>query len=269
MSRGAGWVRKAIYCVLAPAILYALVLTASRSGMIGLGLVVLGIIYFAKRKSLGIVVVVCAIAWAIPHLNANQVDRYSSIVDSNTNQAGGVQGRITGIENNILLWANHPFVGYGLGTSGEASWKEQGDSHLAHDIYAETLIELGLGGFFIMMAYLYSIGKVTSSMIKSIKQTGDNLPEGHVLLWLPKALFVWTIMCYIFSIASYGLSEYQWYLVGGLSMVCYRMLSIRNTAFAQGSSEAIPSSPSPEKTRGSLTPPGRRARLGLRRRPIL
>jgi putative inorganic carbon (hco3(-)) transporter len=228
MCRGAPFIRKLIYCALAPAIIYALVLTASRSGMIGLALVVFGIIFFAKRKTVGVVLVVCAIAWAIPHLNANQVDRYASLVDSSAHQAGGVQGRINGITSNLVLWSKHPLFGFGLGTSGEASWQVQGDSHLAHDLYAETLIELGLGGFIIMMSYLVSIGKVTTSMVKSIKKTGDSLPDGHVLLWLPKALFVWTIMCYVFSIASYGLSEYQWYLVGGLSMVCYRMLAVRN-----------------------------------------
>jgi putative inorganic carbon (hco3(-)) transporter len=269
MSRGASWVRKAIYFALAPAIIYALVLTASRSGMIGLALVLLGIIYFAKRKTLGIVIVVCAIAWAIPHLNANQVDRYSSIVDSSAHQAGGVQGRINGIENNLALWSKHPFVGFGLGTSGEASWQVQGDSHLAHDIYAETLIELGIGGFIIMMAYMYSIGKVNLSMVRSIKQTGDSLPDGHVLLWLPKALFVWTIMCYVFSIASYGLSEYQWYLVGGLSMVCYRMLSIRNTTFAALSPEGTAPSPA-DQEREAPSAPAIRVRTGLRRRrPML
>ena len=46
--------------------------------------------------------------------------------------------------------------------------------------------------------------------------------DAEVLQWLPKALFVWVVMCAIFSIAAYGLSEYHWYLIGGLATTTLR-----------------------------------------------
>ena len=231
--RGAGWMRKLIYAGVGPLLLYVLVLTASRSGMLAGVIVIVSLIYTSKRKGVWVALIIAAIAFSIPRLDVNQVDRYSSIYDSNAKQAGTAQGRVSGWVSNIEVWSKRPIFGFGLGTSQEANFNIAGEVHYAHNLYLETMIELGIIGFFILVGYLWSVWRTTQLVVRAVKDVGDNLPDANILLWLPKALLVWSLMCAFFSILSYGLSEYQWYLVGGLSMVCYRLLQFRIQAMAQ------------------------------------
>lgn len=243
--RGAGWPRKLIYALLGPALVYALILTASRSGLLALGLEVVVFALFSKRRTLALAGLALAVVMVLPHLTGDQLDRYASIYDKNARNATTAQGRIEGMQQNIELVTAHPVFGYGLGTSLEAAFNFQGGTHYAHNLYLEVLIELGVGGFIIMMGYLGSLWRTCRMMVGSIRKLETQLPDGHILLWLPKVLLLWVAMCLFFSFFSFGLSGYEWYLVGALGGVSERLMQTRLRQEAQPAEASEPAFPAP------------------------
>ena len=100
-------------------------------------------------------------------------------------------------------------------------------------------------------------------VVAGTRSPDQRLPA--ILLWLPKALLVWVGMCLLFSLASYGLSEYQWYLFGGLAVVTSRLFS----QYTVDSSEAYSDSAKPERGRVSLVRPMGRKRRASASPPTL
>ena len=39
------------------------------------------------------------------------------------------------------------------------------------------------------------------------------------------AIFAWVVMCLVFSLASYGLSEFYWYMIAGVSVALIKVMS--------------------------------------------
>ena len=259
--------RTFVYVVLIPLLVYTLVLTASRSGMVALGFIALGLVWFSKKRAQWLIAIAIAVLLAIPHLSENQRDRYMSLVDHNAKQSATAEGRIAGWSTNFEVFTHRPVFGFGLGTSQEAGFNVAGDVHPAHNIYLETLIELGVLGFIPFIAYLMCIlrdaREVMRVVVAGTRSPDQRLPA--ILLWLPKALLVWVGMCLLFSLASYGLSEYQWYLFGGLAVVTSRLFS----QYTVDSSEAYSDSAKPERGRVSLVRPMGRKRRASASPPTL
>jgi hypothetical protein len=131
-------------------------------------------------------------------------------------------------------------------------------------MYAESLIELGIAGFFIVLGYLACIWRSARTVFKLVAGSAEQLDDQAVALysWVAKALVVWIVMCLLFSLASYGLSEYQWYLIGGLATVTLRLaaqvrpvVGNRKPSFRRGATSATHGKEYPfEKSRSPNTP---------------
>jgi len=213
--------RLCAYVLLVPSLVYALLLTSSRSGLVALGAIVLGLVWFSRHRILLLAVLAVSVMITVPQLTESQRDRYLSLVDHNSKQSATAEGRITAWGSNFDVFLHRPIFGFGLGTSQEANYNVVGDVHYAHNLYLEVLIELGAIGFMFFMVYLVSI-LVSARDVQRAVVSASNSRDAHtpgILLWLPKSLLVWIAMCLLFSLASYGLSEYQWYLFGGLAVV--------------------------------------------------
>jgi O-antigen ligase len=214
--------------LLAPPCLYALALTGSRSGIIGLLVVVLGIVMKSKSRAsfvagsvLGLIAAGVGFAFLSPDLQ----DRYLSIVGLGEKNAGTLEDRLEGMTAQFSVMLNAPIVGHGLGTSAEAngnfttSGPYVGWAMPAHNLYLEIGQELGVFGIVIYLVYIKSIfsGFAKSRRVSWQHDVGSFLPR------LIDAMQVWLIMNLVFSFASYGLSSYEWYLFGGLSVVLQRL----------------------------------------------
>jgi O-antigen ligase len=207
--------------LLIPLMVWALILTASRSGFIAL-LAVIGLMVLkTKNKVIMVVVLSLSVFLSYPFLSADQKDRYFSIVSSNSKNAATSEGRTEGVKTSFRVALHKPLFGHGLGTSAEASWNYGGSRHLAHNLYAEVAQELGFIGLFIFMLYVLSIFK---ELKKAVIQWHP--VETQVLSFTQVsycALWVFFFMNLIFSWASYGLSSYQWYLMPALIVVLGRI----------------------------------------------
>jgi O-antigen ligase len=212
-----------LYFATLPPLVWALVLTASRSGMVGLA-AIFALVWAKSRHKVPLTaIVVAAVYFSLPYLNANLSDRYLSIVDKNTKNAQTVADRYDGWNLNIRVAMRRPLFGYGLGTSKEANWHFGGSDLPAHNLYLEALQELGIFGLilFLMFAWSVLVGLRRASLALRVAESPP-----PILKRLVPGLQVLIGMNLLFSFASYGLSQYDWYLVAGLTEVIGRLLAV-------------------------------------------
>lgn len=197
---------------------YTLILTASRSAFLALGLAGMMIFWSSKNKTMFIFVIGIGLVLTFTNLNDFQKDRYLSIFSSSSGSQNSAtaEGRINGIVHGIQVVMNRPFVGHGLGTSKEANYNNSRGALLSHNLYLEVAVELGFIG---LLIYLYFLNSILVNIIAMMKNLRTNLLElGFVRIFTP-ALHVWVVVTLAFSLAQYGLSIYVFYLLAGLSVV--------------------------------------------------
>lgn len=222
------WKHRVALVSLAPLCLYAFSLTGSRSGMVGLAVVLLGI--FIKSKHRVIIGSLCtgAVLVSFTMMSGDMQDRYLSIFGMGEKNAGTASERWDGMRAQFDVALRRPIVGHGLGTSLEAN------AHFtrfgpyvnkpihAHNIFLEAVEEIGLVGLVILIAFLVSIFQD----FRRTRQLVLKDPAGHDPLLLPllEAMQVWLALNLVSGLTSYGLSTYDWYLFGGLSLVIQRIV---------------------------------------------
>ncbi|MGB3209618.1 MAG: O-antigen ligase family protein [Desulforhopalus sp.] len=206
---------------LMPMLVWTMVLTASRSGFVAL-LAVMGLIVLKTQHKLKmlIVVIICAF-FTIPFLSANQQDRYLSLTSQDTKNAGTIAGRVNGVITSFEIALRKPLFGHGLGTSREATYNFANRDQPAHNLYAEVAQELGFVGLFLFLLYILSIIKELKSA--DMKWHEQVLLQPNFLQASWKALQVFIFMNLLFSLASYGLSGYEWYLMPALIVILGRV----------------------------------------------
>lgn len=212
-----GKLAKLAYLCMVPAMLYALILSMSRGGF--LALLVGGVLIFHKsRHKGGLVVVAIAgaiLAWSV--MTDVQQERYLSLVSSDTQQSAGVDGRISGMMTEFRLGFNRPIFGHGLGTTPEAKVNVLGGRRQAsHNLYAELLIETGIGGFSLFMLFLWRIHRLVRDNLQRLARSSESNPVSGFHARLNRSLFVVFWVYAVYSLNYFGLSQDYWYLFAGL-----------------------------------------------------
>jgi O-antigen ligase len=227
--------QKVLYFVLLAPLLYAMMLTGSRSGVSALAIFALMVTWNSKRRALALSVL--AVVVAILFVNTPELERqrYLSIVDHSAKGGESAEGRIAGVWADLDVGMQRPIFGHGLGTSLEANANATGEALPSHTLYTEVLQELGLVGLAI---FLWFIIETCKNCLVAVK---DARKAGGFLLHAAESSRDFGIVLIVFSLASYGLNEYQWYLLAALSVVL-RDLSRRRVAAAGIQTEAVPES---------------------------
>jgi putative inorganic carbon (hco3(-)) transporter len=219
--------------LLGVACVYTLALTGSRSGIIGLAVVVLGIMAKSKNPASFVVLgVVGALAGGVGFmfLNPDLQDRYLSIIGLGVKNTETFDDRVSGMTTQLEVFMHRPIFGHGLGTSAEAnanfttSGPYAGWEMPAHNLYLEIGQELGVFGIII---FLFFIKAIFSGFAQSRRACMHHDVSSEYLPKLIDAMQVWLWMNLVFSFASYGLSSYEWYLFGGLSVVLQRLAGVK------------------------------------------
>jgi putative inorganic carbon (HCO3(-)) transporter len=218
---GLSWVTSLAFVALAPVCLYALVLTGSRSGVVALAVIFAAILMKSRHRLLIGVVGVVAIVVAFQFLTPDQQDRYLSLFGSGEKNLETADQRFDGMQADYLVALRRPLLGHGLGTSREANANYGGRDQPSHNLYLELVQELGVIGLAIFLLFLKAI--LAASVRLKRAYAGAEVAAFPVRL--VDALQVWLWMNLIFSLASYGLSDYEWYLMGGLLLVLRRFVA--------------------------------------------
>jgi putative inorganic carbon (HCO3(-)) transporter len=222
-------VSRLAYLVVLPAMIYTLLLTGSRSGLVGLAAIALLILWKSKHKVVLSAVVAVAVVGTVPYLSPEMRDRYLSIWDSNTKNAVTAEGRVSGVSLDLEVAMRRPIFGHGLGTSREANANFGGRDQPSHNLYTEILQELGAIGLLLFLNFVRVLFSTLRSMVINVRSRHSaDVYEGR----LATALQVWMGMNLLFSFAAYGLSGYEWYLAAGLTIALDRLST---------SADAVPS----------------------------
>ena len=148
-----------------------------------------------------------------------QKDRYLSLVDHDTTGGSSAEGRLKGIVGEFKLGLTRPVVGHGLGTTSEAKFHKWGSTKASHNLYGELIIELGLIGFVIFLRFLYQIARKLS-----VVRSALNMSDQSYYSRLNKCLIAVFWMYAVYSLNYWGLSQYYWYLLGGLVIAFGRLV---------------------------------------------
>lgn len=244
--------QKLVYLGLMVPILYAMSLTGSRSGMVVLAIFALLVIWRSKHRVVALAAVGLIVVGLVATMSDLEQQRYLSIVDKNAKGAATSQGRIDGIWIDVGVGLENPIFGHGLGTSAEANAHAYGKFMPSHTLYTEVLQELGLIGLGLFLAFMWVTWKNCMRSAQLAEQLGPCF-----LLRASRGMRDFAILLGIFSIASYGLNEYQWYLLAGLSVVTGRIVQnkLDEKLAAQAALAAGGAPPAPA---AKLPPPWRR-----------
>ncbi len=216
---GLSWIHRLIFLLFTPLCVYALMLTGSRTGFLCLIILILGILAKAKRRFVVAVVCVLVALIAFPLLSSDMQDRYLSIFGAGAKNEGTAEHRVTGVVTNFEVALRRPLFGHGLGTSREASANFGGNDQPAHNVYAEAAIELGFIGMVIFILFIKSI---FSAYRQCMRAYANREREGF-LARVVSAMQIWFVVTLVSSFASYGVTSYEWYLLGGLAVAMERL----------------------------------------------
>jgi O-antigen ligase len=206
------WKFKILYLGLLPLLLYALILTMSRGAF--LALLVVGWIIFkeSKYKALLIIVAIAIAIGGFSVMNDNQKDRYLSLVSSDSKQAKSKDGRINGMIHEFELGFARPIFGHGLGTTAESKVQAGYNAQASHNMYAEVLIEVGLVGMFFFFRFVQKLYK----QIAFSNERTEGMDEFYRLTFKILKIVFW--MFVVYSINYWGLTQYYWYNLAGLTI---------------------------------------------------
>jgi hypothetical protein len=228
-----GWQAKKKYLrlgaiALAGILMYPLLLTGSRTGIVCLFVILLAIVALGKNASKNLVILCFVItpllSVVMGLLSPDMAERYRSLVDSNAAGAETTQGRITGLQRNLSTAVNfHGIFGHGLGTTSEVNTHYLGGRQPSHNLYLETLQEVGVVGLFFFLRYIATILSVLKNTKIDLEHMSTSYPFRLIM-----ALQVWIFYQLIYSLACFGLLSWEWYLFGGLALVTIRLAIVEN-----------------------------------------
>jgi putative inorganic carbon (HCO3(-)) transporter len=239
--QGLSWKHRLAFIVLTPPLLYALILTGSRSGLIALLITFLAILVKSKKRVLLLLSGILAAVLGFSNLSPDMQDRYLSIFGGGNKNIATAEDRVDAMEGQWRVALRRPLFGHGLGTSKEANYHFNdsgpyaGLALPAHNLFLEVAQELGLFGVVIFALLMKSI------VLEFSKSQGRRSGHRDVKAFLAgfiDAMQVWIIMNLIFSFASYGLSSSDWYLFGGFHVVIQRIREYKTIQDQEASARA-------------------------------
>lgn len=209
---GGKWYQKGLYFVLLALLLFALILTMSRGAFLALLVVGWNVFKESKYKPLFIIAAIIIAIAGVSVMTSEQKDRYLSLFSSESKHSKSVDGRFRGMEREFELGSMRPIFGFGLGTTPEAKFQYTGHRQASHNMYAEVFIEVGLVGMFFFFRIIRSIYRQQKS--SNAKQ--EELDPFYQTVFKVLRVVFWMFVVYSFN--YWGLTQYYWYNLAGLTI---------------------------------------------------
>jgi len=242
----------ALYVTVVVLMLYALVLSASRSGFLATALLGLITIWRSKNRAALLTLAVVGCVVGVSLMNDLQRDRYLSIVSSNARSSATAEGRVSGVIEDLEIAMRRPLFGHGLGTSKEANAHFRNEDRPSHDLFTEVAQELGFIGLGIFLSIIWGVIQSCIAARAAVAVGGAGSEQRLFLSKVAESLLVLVGVDLFFSIASYGMSEPYWYFIGGLAVVTSRLSrsQLPTAVPVTGKPAALPAARSELRPRG-------------------
>lgn len=197
---------------------YTIILTGSRTGIIGVFAFVLVLWLKSSRKILVLLLIAVLFVSFWSTLNKQQKTRYASILQETSTETrdNSSQLRINAWNDGWALFLERPITGWGIGCYSSARGKRFGHYMWPHNLYIQLLSELGVAGviaFILMLYYIFRNIYQARKLRRNLNMTAD---------WyyhLTNALEICLIVRLVMGIFGHSLYHYIWYFVAGLSVV--------------------------------------------------
>jgi O-antigen ligase len=195
---GKKWQRVALWAVI-PFGWHAIFLTGSRGGLLGLVVVVIAVLLFARRKILVIPMMVLFVIFYQWQAGDTMKSRSETIADYEGESSA--EGRISAWKAGLGMVVQHPLLGVGLGSFMSAMPQFSDDKpRVAHNTLVQFAAESGI---FAGVAYLMSIWLFCRnfSWIQSWSRLHNTSPDvGRVVLYnqASTASFAGLVVCSMF-----------------------------------------------------------------------
>lgn len=194
-----------------------ILLTGSRTGLIGLCFLALLFGIFVARQRLRIVLfalVLAPIAWGL--LPEDRQRRFLTIIDPSygpQNALASAQGRLEGWHDGVRLWQDNPLFGVGPAAFGSAI----GHHNQSHQLYAQVLSELGAVGAVAFAAVLvcYALNLHETRMFVSFSPTLREQFSYHV----SKSVCITVALLLVMGLGGHNLFRYTWLWYGAFQTI--------------------------------------------------
>lgn len=206
--------------------LWCVILTGSRTGMLGVVFVAFATAFEDKHRLRNMLVgaLVLGAVWVV--MPGQYKDRFVSSADfsSETGAARSAQGRIQGLVNGIRMMIDRPFLGVGVGQYpvalsiryGKGWWE-------AHSLPGQLVGDLGLLG---TIAFVLWIAALFKSLARLKRHYAADVFMYNMILALRVQL-----LCLLFmGLGGHNLYRYNWFIISALTVVMLRMASDESSA---------------------------------------
>lgn len=207
---------KLLLIAVTPVILWCIILTGSRTGMMGVIFFVLLIVLESRHKFalLGAGAVILLLTWAA--MPDQYKGRFISTTDfsSETGAAISARGRIHGLTRGIEMLTDRPLLGYGIGNFGIADGAIYKTGwHQAHNLYGQIMSELGIIGtvaFIIWIYYLFKTAKISERYFRAKDQ----------FIYKTAVLVRTEVICLFFmGLGGHNLLRYSWFISSAIATI--------------------------------------------------
>jgi len=218
------WKPRFLLIVIMVMCVIALILTGSRSGFVDLILLFLLMAVRSKKKLVLIpaFVFLSGIVWIVTP--SQYQERYMTILgfaedptaQLDTSQGESAYGRIVGFRVAMMMLADHPILGVGVGNFpfawrfGPYTFKGFKGWHQPHNLAGQILSEQGLVGGIAFIAFLVIVFQTNATGIHKLGHLDKPPP---VLTNLGKMLPVVLICMLVSGFSSHSYYRYNWYLM--------------------------------------------------------
>jgi probable O-glycosylation ligase (exosortase A-associated) len=194
--------------------LTTIVLTGSRSGLLGLVSVIAYLWWRNPRKLVTtfVITTVAVIGWLT--MGPSYQKRYESIFSGERDESAKL--RIQTWKEGIELFFDRPIIGVGAGSFSAARGERFGNWQNPHSLYVQLLSELGIAGTLVFFLLLAQILLQNHRARERILRAGG---AGGYLYDLTFAVEGCLIPLFVTGIFGHNLYRYTWYMIGALVVV--------------------------------------------------
>jgi probable O-glycosylation ligase (exosortase A-associated) len=207
---------------------YAVILSGSRGGLLGL----LGGLFFlwltSKQKVLYGAVAAVAIFAAVSFMPKQYIERYSTIASYAEGEEVDESSRLRleGWKAGWEMFLDHPILGVGANTFGWAhaeyySPEFQRNSLKAHSMYFQIIAELGFVGVVSFVGLLFLVIRYNIRIQRRLRGTGE---EGEWYIGVSRATVISIFVLCITAIFGHSLYRFHWLFVGAVTVAMHRIV---------------------------------------------
>ena len=221
---------KALSAFIVLATIYTMVLTGSRGGFVGLGVVTLMSWWILPKRGVRLFALLAVGFIVIAVMPAQYQERYASIFSSERDDSS--KERLGLWTKGMRMFFDHPFTGVGtdaFGTANAEGYSEGRKSYLlAHNLYVQLLAELGIVGLITFGSYVVGLFYY---MRKYRKFIIDKYRKRTWIWGVLMAMTLSTITLLVVGMFGHNLYRINWYFYGALTMAIG--LILRNYEFKE------------------------------------